>query len=172
MAIKQVTSGHFQPTLRVDGSDNYASDGVVYAPVDSATVIKIGDEIYLDTDDAKPASDLADGGSEAINQELFHDKFLGIALRPSRAGETDPIPIATKGLFEADCDSATFEIGDLIGAAEASSGTELEDQKVKAVPVPSRAIGRCARRGTSTTRVLVEITSVVMYGGPQFMAQP
>jgi hypothetical protein len=156
--IKQITSGHFQPTLRVDGTDNYASDGVVFCPVDSATVIEIFDLVYLDTDDAKPASDQSDGGSEAVNQASFHNTFLG---------NTDPIPVATKGLFECDCPSATFEVGALIGPSENEAGNALLNQQVEGVAAVHLAIGRAARRvNPAGTRVLIEIVSSVMAGGP------
>jgi hypothetical protein len=80
-------------------------------PVDSATVIEIGDLVYLDTDDAKPSSAQADQGTEAANQELFHDKFAGVAMQASRSGDTQPIRVATAGVFEFDCLSTTFEVG-------------------------------------------------------------
>ena len=37
----------------------YGDTSPVVIPVDSATVIEIGDLVYLDTEDAKPASSLA-----------------------------------------------------------------------------------------------------------------
>ena len=43
----------------------YGDTNPVMLPVDSATVIEIGDLVYLDTDDAKPASAQADQGTEA-----------------------------------------------------------------------------------------------------------
>ncbi len=38
----------------------YGETWPVMLPVDSTTVIEIGDLVYLDTDDAKPASSQAD----------------------------------------------------------------------------------------------------------------
>jgi hypothetical protein len=38
----------------------YGETNPVLVPVDSRTVIEIGDLVYLDTDDAKPASAQAD----------------------------------------------------------------------------------------------------------------
>ena len=65
----------------------YGDTSPVVLPVDSATVIEIGDLVYLDVDDAKPASSLADAGTEAANQEGFHDVFAGVAMQRSRDGE-------------------------------------------------------------------------------------
>lgn len=138
----------------------------VLAAVDSETVIAIGDLLYLDTDDANPAGDQADGGTELANQITFAASFLGVAMQRSRSGDTDPIRVATTGVFEYPCASAAFEIGDKIGVDEAASGTALEDQKVVGVTGVAEAIGRCARREpTARTTVEVEIISTVMRGG-------
>ena len=91
-------------------------------PVDSATVIEVGDLLYLDTDDAKPASSQADGGTLAVNQETLHDNFAGIAMQASASGDTDSIRVATSGVFELDCASATFEVGALVGGTENAGG--------------------------------------------------
>src|SRR3990167_2708815 len=94
----------------------YGDMNSVDAKVDAETVIEVGDLLYQDTDDAKPASSQADQGSETVNQELFADKFLGVAMQRSRAGDTAPIRVATTGVFEFDCPSGSFELGDLVGA--------------------------------------------------------
>lgn len=149
----------------------YGDTSLVVIPVDSATVIEIGDLVYLDTDDAKPASSLADGGSEAANQESFHDLFAGVAMQRSRAGDTDPIRVATRGVFEFPCPSATFEVGALIGASEDAGGTFLLDQQVEGVATANLAIGRCAKRvNPAATTVLVDIVATISHGGPQTVA--
>ena len=149
----------------------YGDTNPVLMAVDSATVIEIGDLVYLDTDDAKPASSQSDQGSEVLNQEAFHDTFLGVAMQQSRDGDTDDIRIATTGVFEFVCPSGTFELGDLVGVDEASGGSSLEDQQVDAVASENLAIGRCAKRVPSaSTSVLVDIVSTVLRGGPQAMA--
>ena len=144
----------------------YGDTNPVIAAVDSATVIEIGDLLYLDTDDAKPAASQTDQGDEATNQSTFAAGFLGVAMQRSRSGDTSPIRVATTGVFEFDCPSATYEIGDKVGVDEAASGTALENQKVAAVTPAAGAIGRVARRAaTDTTSVLVDIRSTVMTGG-------
>ena len=146
----------------------YGDTCPVMLPVLSATVIEIGDLIYLDIDNAKPASAQADQGTEAANQELFHDRFAGVAMQQSRSGDTQPIRVATAGVFEFDCVSGTFEVGKLVGADENTGGTALEDQFVTPVNTPNLAIGRCAKRvNPAGTRVLVDIVSSVQKGGPQ-----
>src|SRR5688572_30096038 len=96
----------------------YGDTQPVVLPVDSATVIEVGDLVYLETDDVRPAGQQTDAGSEASNQEAFHDKFAGVAMQRSRAGDTSPIRVATRGVFEFDCASATFEVGALVGSCE------------------------------------------------------
>ena len=149
----------------------YGDTNPVQLPVDSNSVIEIGDLVYLDTDDAKPASAQADGGSLAANQESFHDAFVGVAMQSSTEGDTSPIRVATSGVFEFDTASGTFELGDLIGAVENAGGTALVSQSVAGVAAPNLAVGRCARRVASAdTRVLVSIESTIMSGGTQAAA--
>ena len=59
--------------LRHDDVDKFVG------AVDSATVIEIGDLVYLDGDDIKPASSQADQLSEEANQALFAARFAGTA---------------------------------------------------------------------------------------------
>ena len=144
----------------------YGDTNPVVAAVDSSTVIEIGDFVYQDTDDAKAASAQADQGSETANQQLFATNFLGVAMQRSRSGDTSPIRVATTGVFEFDCPSGTFELGDLIGVNEDETGDALSDQEVDAVASSAYAVGRVARRvAEAATTVLVDIRSTVMTGG-------
>ncbi len=144
----------------------YGDTNPVVAAVDSATVIEIGDLLWQDTDDAKPASDQSDQGSETANQEALADKFLGVAMQRSRSGDTAPVRVATTGVFEFDSPSGTFELGDLVGADENTAGDALLDQQVAAVALSNYAIARVAKREASAgTSVLVDVRSSVMTGG-------
>jgi hypothetical protein len=158
----------------------YGDTNPVVAPVDSATVIEIGDLVYLDTDDAKPAGYDANGDGTgdlwntnlATTQEAFHDKFLGVAMQRSRAGDTEAIRVATTGVFEFDCVSATYELGTLV-SPDQTGGNNLRSQQVRAVTGSQHnlALGRVTKRlGTAGTRVLVDVQSTVMTGGAQAMA--
>ncbi len=144
----------------------YGDTNPVVAAVDSSTEIEIGDLVYQDSDDAKPASAQADQGSETANQELLADNFLGVAMQRSRSGDTNPIRVAATGVFEFDCPSGTFELGDLIGADENAGGDGLLDQQVAKVAASQYAIGRVAKRvSAAATSVLVDVCSTVMTGG-------
>ena len=144
----------------------YGDTNPVVAAVDSATVIEIGDMVYQEVNDARPASDQPDQGGDAANQNLFSYKFLGVAMQRSRNGDDDPIRVATTGVFEFDCPSGTFELGDLIGSDGDVPGTGLLDQQVASVAASRYAIGRVAKREASATAsVLVDVRSTVMTGG-------
>jgi hypothetical protein len=149
----------------------YGDTDPVMLPVAEATIIEIGDLVYQASGLARPASQLADLGTEAANQEAFHDAFVGVAMQASPAGSSDSIRVATSGVFEFDCLSTTAEVGDLFGVDEDGTGTELLDQTVAKVAGANLAVGRCAKRiNPAGTRALVEIVSTVMRGGPQVMA--
>ena len=144
----------------------YGDTNPVVAAVDSGTVIEIGDLVLQDTDDAKSASVLADHGTETANQEAFAAIFLGVAMQRSRSGETTPIRVATTGVFEFDCASGTFELGDMVGVDENAAGNALLNQHVVKVSDSKDAIGRVAKRQPDAgTSVLVDIRSTVMTGG-------
>jgi hypothetical protein len=156
----------------------YGDTCPVTLPVDSTTVIEIGDLVYLDTDDAKPAGAIDNiGGGGPANlaaaQEVFHDAFVGVAMQRSRNGDTQPIRIATGGVFELACASATLELGTRVGLDDNAGGTALESQQVIAVAAgsPQLAVGRVARRvNPADTKVLVEIHSTILRDGPQAVA--
>ena len=144
----------------------YGDTNPVMAAVDSATVIEIGDLVYLDTDDGKPAASQADQGTKAANQQLFAENFLGVAMQRSRAGDTDPIRVATTGVFEFDCTSGTFELGQHVGLEENAGGDALLNQQVAVVSGSQYAIGRAAKQASSAAAsVLIDICSTIMSGG-------
>jgi hypothetical protein len=144
----------------------YGDTNPVVAAVDAATVIEIGDLLWQDTDDAKPASALANHNSEAANQQALAADFLGVAMQRSRSGDALPIRVATTGVFEFDCASGTFELGDLIGADKNAANNGLLSQQVAKVTQSQGAIGRVAKREpAAVTCVLVDVRSTVMTGG-------
>jgi hypothetical protein len=144
----------------------YGDTNPVVAAVDSATEIAIGDLLYLDTSAAKPASSQADQATKTANQQLFADTFLGVAMQRSPAGDSNPIRVATTGVFEYDCASATFELGDLVGADENAAGDALLPQQVAKVAASKYAVARVAKRvAAAAASVLVDVRSTIMTGG-------
>jgi len=146
----------------------YGDTNPVIAAVDAATQIAIGDLLYQEVNDARPAATQTDLGSEEANQDAFAEKFLGVAMQRSRDGETAPVRVATTGVFEFDCPADTFELGDLVGVDENALGNALMNQQVGKVSDARYAIGRVARREpVPTTSVLIDVRSTVMTGGVQ-----
>ena len=144
----------------------YGDTNPVVAAVDAKTVIEIGDLVFQDVDDAKPASMRAGPCVEpTVALELFTRDFLGVAMQRSRRGDTDPIRVATTGVFDFDCPEDRFELGDLIGPL-GEPGAGLKSQRVAAVNQAKHAIGRVAKRAAvEVTTVLVDVRSTVMTGG-------
>lgn len=124
--------------------------------VDAATEIEVGDLLWLDTDDVKPASQLSDLGTERWNQIKFRNLFAGVAMEahPANSSARTDFRVATSGIFEFIAASDTYEIGAPIAIDEASSGTALEDQTVVDADFDYMAIGRVARRAPSATTTL------------------
>ncbi len=130
----------------------------VYA-VDSATVIEVGDAVYQEINDIRPAGDLTYGASLADAQTQFAKQFVGIAMQASANGETAPITVYGAGEFEFDCAAAQFEIGDAVGMDDNAGGTALIPQQVIAVGENGiGAIARITKRySANVTRVVAEI---------------
>ncbi len=144
----------------------YGDTNPVVAAVDTASEIAIGDLLYLDTSAAKPASSQADQGGKTANQQIFADKFLGVAMQRSPAGDSSPIRVATTGVFEYDCAAGTFELGDLVGADANTAGTALLPQQIAKVAASKYAVARVAKRvPTAATSVLIDVRSTIMTGG-------
>ncbi len=141
----------------------YGDTNPVIAAVDGATVIEIGDLVFQDGDNAKPPQP---NDSGVIQPAQFADSFLGVAMQRSQAGETDPIRVATTGVFEFGCEPQTAKLGDYVMA--------VGKQSVHLAPAAIAAIGRVARREPiSTTSIFVDIRSTVMTGGVRgSIAQP
>ncbi len=136
--------------------------GVVKVPVNASTVINVGDMVWLDSDDAKPASETTWSTNLAGTQAAFKAKCLGVSLHASANGDTNDILVAYgEHVAEFDCDSATFEIGGLVGPAK-GSGNTIVNQKV-ATAVAGSAIGIVHQRvNPASTRVLVKVISPIM----------
>lgn len=137
---------------------------VVDAAFDGSLAVEIGDLIFHDTNDAKPASSQADQGSEAANQAAFAPRFLGVAVeRKLSTDAAGTLQVAVDVIREYACVASAFEIGDWVTVDEAASGTALENQKLVKTTDPSLAIGYVIKRyGSAVTTVLVRLMSNVL----------
>lgn len=136
-------------------------NAVEHYPVASASVIEIGDNLYYDSTNkvVKALSDFAWNTNLATTQGDLKGVYAGVALSRSRAGDTDDIRVAVKGVAEFDCDSANFEPDQFIGADENSTPDGLENQKVVAVANAGLSIGKPINVVSSVTKVMVRFNS-------------
>lgn len=132
-----------------------------YFPVDSATVIAAGDLVYLDTDDIKPAADIAWNSNLATTQADLANVFMGVAMEAKAAGSAStnfPVQVGPFALHRFTAASSTYLPGDLVGADKASGNALLSNTVELAVAASS--IGRVASRHSSaSTSVLINIQS-------------
>lgn len=135
----------------------------------TAKAVDKGDLVGLASGTLVRAEDTAWNTDLGTTQSDFRALFVGVSGQ-TKTSTTNPrifgnsednvCVVETGGIFEFDCASATFEVGDLVGPAK-DSGNALLSDKVVAVATEARAIGRVAERGTSITRVKVELLSVL-----------
>ncbi len=140
----------------------YGPQVIMQVAVDSATAINAGDVLYLDTDDAKPASSEVWDTNLATTQANFVNHFLGIALADHAANSgavTDfPVDISPMAVYEMDCASETHEVGDMLGMDKAGGNALLPSTLEKAVAASS--CFRCLRRDVAaSTRIYVRMQS-------------
>lgn len=133
--------------------------------VDGATVIAAGDLVFLDGDDAKPASDFPWDTDLATTQQGFAEVFLGVAHQASPAGEQEPISVDVSPLsvYEFDVAGGTYEVGDVLGVDSVS--TTLTSQQLEKVSEHGRAIARAVEyTPASNTRLRVSFASAFHVG--------
>ncbi|MEN0109242.1 MAG: hypothetical protein AAF805_00820 [Planctomycetota bacterium] len=125
--------------------------------------VEIGDLVGKLDGSARPASAFN-------NVESFRDAFLGVAMQASPLGQTSGVRVATTGVFEFECDADGYEVGDPLQVAAAGPVGCVDQRIARCTADPQLvAIGRCAKNErASQTRVLIDVISVVMKGGPQF----
>lgn len=146
----------------------YGGTNPTIATVATAKAVAVGDLCGMSSGTLVKASDTTWNTDLATTQSDFRALFLGVSGQQKDANlarvfgnATDNvIRIDAGGIFTFDCASATFEVGDFVGPAK-QTGNALEDQKVVKVSTEATAIGRVVERGTSITRVKIQILSVL-----------
>jgi hypothetical protein len=147
----------------------YGETNPIIAPVQASFVVEIGDLLYWDADNgAAPAAEQVDLGDLLSNQGQFAQSFLGVALESCPVGALKSIRVATTGVFEFDCASDAYALGELLGGCGNGVDGHLENQKVAAVPEYFEAIGRNVQaQPSAVSKLLIEIRSAIMQGGVQ-----
>ena len=143
----------------------YGETNPVVGQVPADQAVEIGDLVFYENDQVKPASRQVNQTTKAQNQALFAGKFLGVAMQGSPEGETGAVRVATTGVFEFETPFKTFVLGALLGIDELPDRAGLENQKVDTA-VLAGAIGRVVRREpVATNTVLIGIKSKITEGG-------
>jgi hypothetical protein len=127
--------------------------------------ISQGDLLYWTGSVAQPLSAKAILGTQVLDQAaIAAGLFLGACMSgriASQAGSVwpaDSIDVVADTPYLADCASATFEEGDLVGVVRNVGNTALQDQNVVGVVNPALAIGRVIRREpVAVTSVLIQL---------------
>ena len=138
-------------------------------PVRTADGVNIGDIVAYDSGYAISAADFVWNTDLATTQTDFVSNLLGhsyqykAALSDQVYGANQPntLGVSTSGVYEADCASTTFNVGDYVGMAKAS-GNALLPQTVASVPSLARAIGVVVEAGANLTRVKFRLLSKVL----------
>lgn len=146
----------------------YEDTAPVMAPVATAKAVDAGDIVGIDTGTLVRAEDETWDTDLATTQENFIAKYLGIAAQSKTAtqarvwgnSEDNLIRVDTAGMFEMDCASASFDIGDFVGPAK-DTGNALLSDKVVEVATAARAVGRVVEKQASVTRVKFRVLSTL-----------
>lgn len=147
----------------------YGDSSPAIVTIATNQAVEVGDIVAMTSGTLTRAEDEAWDTNLATTQEAFVAKFLGISAQKKAAGATKPYGNSvdnrtradSEGVFEFDCASASFAVGDYVGPAK-QSGDALESQKVVAVATEARAIGRVMEATSSSTRVKVRILSKLL----------
>jgi hypothetical protein len=147
----------------------YGDTNPVVAPVATAQAIALGDMVGINTGTLVRAEDETWVTDEATTRTNFVARFLGRAAQRKLANEdtvygngfANEIRVDTTGIYEYDCVTASYTIGDRIGPAK-QAGLLLESQKVKAVTPLAESTGRVEKSAVSATRLWIRLISSLL----------
>lgn len=139
-------------------------------PCPASIAIATGDLMWWDSANLvmKPAALRADKGSLIANQVDFSAVFLGVSREQRLATETSTGNDSRRvvdhdGVYDADCPSLTWEVGDFV-AVDRSSTPANFSQQVNKVSTSALSIGICVRREpVAVTKVRCRLTSSLMF---------
>lgn len=129
--------------------------GIYRASPASSTVIEAGDLVVFNSGSPEPIDQVQFDTSLPVTKGNVADDFGGVAMVPSADGETDPIEIATRGVYEFPLGSAaTAEVFDYVTAADDNAQT-LKKDRVETTTTASEAFGWCFAQYTKSTAAIV-----------------
>ena len=150
----------------------YEDTGPQKVTIATAKAVDRGDLVGLNANTLVRAEDTAWNVDLATTQTDFANMFAGVSeqtkdnvkARCFGNSEDNVCVVATRGVYEYDCDAATFEIGDYVGPAKDVGNALLSDKVVK-VASEALAVGRVVERGTNITRVKFRVLSKLLNSG-------
>jgi len=140
----------------------YGYQMIIPMPVESATVIEIGDFVGISNNYLISVKDLDDAGDAAANREACADIFAGIALSASADGETDDVLVQTDGVVMLNQKTAAeIHIGDPVEIY--ASADHCENQTI--VEGSTSPIAVCVKtHDDSTTETLCKLVASKIFG--------
>ena len=144
----------------------YGDTNPVVAAVDAATVIEIGDLVWQDTDDAKPASSVTQPRQQAAQSKGLGRRLSGRghATEPQRQCGADSRGHHRR--VRVRLRQRHVRVGRFGRRRYEHRGHRLVEPAGGESRDSLHAIGRIAKRqSTATTNVLVDIRSTIMTGG-------
>lgn len=73
----------------------YGEEDIIPMPVETATIIEIGDFVIIQSNYLVPMTDLTDAGSAAQNVTAGEAALVGIAQSATKAGKTEDVLVMT-----------------------------------------------------------------------------
>ena len=146
----------------------YGETNPVSAPVQTATAVSVGDLLGYATGYVYKASAQTWDTNLATTQTNFATAFLGVSGQKKLDTEarvfgnsTDNIiRVDCSGIFEFDCSSASYVIGDYVGPAK-DTGNALLDGTLAKVASAALANGRVVENAASATKIKVQLLSTL-----------
>lgn len=143
----------------------------VNLPAVASVALSVGDLVYWDSVNTvlKPMDQFSATGTAATDRATLAGAFAGVALQGKLAADTttgypsvsgEGVVAAQDAIYEADCASGTFEIGDHVSVVvNAGTGTgKVENQKVAKTTTAGESIGYVVQRYPSaTTKVKIRL---------------
>jgi len=111
--------------------------------------IEAGDLLYWTGSVAQPLSSKTLLGSQVLDQAAVKPLFLGVAVSGRITAQStsvwpiDYVEAASNCLYLADCASATWEVGDLVGVVRNGGATALKISRSSRFPPTTWRSGRC-----------------------------
>lgn len=135
-------------------SYRFGQTEIVGIPVDSGTVISIGDMVYLASGKALPAASTTWNTNLATTQADFANVFLGISQSQSANGDTDDIDvdISPMSVYEFSVASDTYTMGVPLGADKDTGNAILSQTLEDAVAASS--VATCYKPAAVATTLL------------------